>query len=169
MGTPADLTGLTAWYFAGDLGLTDGTAVSSWTDKSGNSRTLSQATGVSQPLMQTGGNGINGLPAVLFDGSNDGMKATATTGLLNNVSGATIWWIGKNIDTGTGIDRHAMFISTPTSGTGRAYVRLAVTTRKLAVGGRRLDADAAVTDTGGASAIDTNAHVWIADYNYASA
>lgn len=119
--------------------------------------------------MKTGGNGINGLPAVSFDGSNDGLKTSSTpTGMLNAVSGATVFIIGKNIDTGTGIDRHAMFISTSSSGSGRAYARLAVTTRLLAIGGRRLDADTAATVTGG-SAVDTNNHIWIFDYDYANA
>lgn len=55
----------------------DGTALSSWSDRSSNSYTASQATGINQPLVKTGANGINGNPVVLFDGSNDFMTISS--------------------------------------------------------------------------------------------
>lgn len=55
----------------------DGTALSSWSDRSSNSYTASQATAINQPLVKTGANGINGNPVVLFDGSNDFMTISS--------------------------------------------------------------------------------------------
>lgn len=52
----------------------DGTALSTWTDRSSNAYSASQATSTKQPLVKTGANGINGSTAVSFDGSNDGMS-----------------------------------------------------------------------------------------------
>lgn len=55
------------------LSQSDGTAISSWTDRSINAYNASQATSNKQPLIKTGVNGINGSTAVNFDGSNDGL------------------------------------------------------------------------------------------------
>jgi hypothetical protein len=69
--TPSDIGGsvLTAWYKADSISGSDGDAVSSWSDSSGNSNTASQATASRQPTLQT--NELNGLSVVRFDGSND--------------------------------------------------------------------------------------------------
>lgn len=70
---PATITGLSAWYKADSLGLGDGTAVSSWTDASGNGRHAVQATGGFQPIYKTGI--LNGLSVVRFDGVDDTLVA----------------------------------------------------------------------------------------------
>jgi hypothetical protein len=52
----------------------NGDAISTMADLTGNGLTATQSTSGLQPLLQTGGNGINGSTALLFDGSNDFMN-----------------------------------------------------------------------------------------------
>lgn len=49
----------------------DGTAVSSWSDRSSNSYSASQSTAANRPTVKTGANGVNGNTAVSFDATND--------------------------------------------------------------------------------------------------
>lgn len=72
--SPADVPGLAGWWKADALGLANGTAVSSWTDSSGNAQNLVQASGTLQPVFTT--NVLNGLPVLRFDGTDDAMTAT---------------------------------------------------------------------------------------------
>ena len=72
---PRQLSGLQLWLDAIKQPLADGTAVSSWTDQSGNGRNATQATGANQPLWKQ--NGINGRPALLFDGTDDMLLSAA--------------------------------------------------------------------------------------------
>lgn len=60
--------GILAWYRA-DYGTASDVGISDWTDFSGNSQNLNQATGANQPALVD--NGINFNPALDFDGSND--------------------------------------------------------------------------------------------------
>lgn len=66
--SPKSLSGLLSWHDAQD-GSTitqSGGDISQWDDKSGNGHHATQATAVDQPIYNT--SGINGLPAVEFDG-----------------------------------------------------------------------------------------------------
>lgn len=67
--TPASIAGMEAWFKADALALSDGAAVSSWTDSSIFARPAVQATGGNQPTFQT--NELNSLPVIRFDGVND--------------------------------------------------------------------------------------------------
>lgn len=58
---------------ADSLNLSDGAAVTSWTDLSSYGRHLVQATGARQPTFVTGAQ--NGLPVVRFDGTDDFLQA----------------------------------------------------------------------------------------------
>jgi hypothetical protein len=49
----------------------DGTAISTWEDRTSNNNDASQATAANQPTYET--NEVNGQPAIKFDGSNDRM------------------------------------------------------------------------------------------------
>lgn len=60
----------------------DGEAISQWNDKSGNARHVTQATPANQPLYKT--NTVNSLASVLFDGSNDVLTVSMTTGLSSS-------------------------------------------------------------------------------------
>jgi hypothetical protein len=74
--SPGSLANLQLWFDAMTIkNLADGAAVSQWNDLSGNNRHLAQATGGNQPIWKE--KGLNGLPCVRFDGSNDYMTCTA--------------------------------------------------------------------------------------------
>ena len=59
------------WFIADSLSLSDTDPVTTWTDESGNGNDATQAIAGSQPTYRTGQ--INGLPAVVFDGTEDYM------------------------------------------------------------------------------------------------
>lgn len=66
-GGPGGVAGLTAWWKADALSLSDTDPISSWADSSGNGHTLTQATGSKQAVYNT--NQLNGLPGATFDGA----------------------------------------------------------------------------------------------------
>lgn len=84
--TPLSLTDLAIWLDASDastITLDGSNNVSEWRDKSGNARHASQSTVLNRPSYTT--NGINGLPAVVGDGSNDVMTwSHFTSGTTHN-------------------------------------------------------------------------------------
>lgn len=63
---------LDARYIAG----ADGDSIGTWSDRSGNGYDATQATANSKPLLKLGANGINGFPALLFDGYDDNLVHT---------------------------------------------------------------------------------------------
>lgn len=74
---PLTISGLVAWFAADRIvGLSDGAAVSTWSDISGFGHDLAQATGSQQPLYKT--SILNGHPVVRFD-STDYMKTATFT------------------------------------------------------------------------------------------
>lgn len=74
---PKSISGLTLWFAADKLtGFNDGDAVTTWPDLSGNGYDVTQGTAGSRPLYKT--NIFKGLPALLFDGSNDYLENTAS-------------------------------------------------------------------------------------------
>lgn len=73
--TPAQLPGLMFWHDASKLVLNNLDPVTTWFDLSGNGRDQAQGTAAAKPTYQV--NQINGLPAVVFDGIDDFMKAVA--------------------------------------------------------------------------------------------
>jgi autotransporter-associated beta strand protein len=69
---PQAPAGAAAWYDAADAAtvMTDGTAVTNWSDKSGNGRDGVQTTAANQPVYTTSGL-LDGKPVIHFDGAND--------------------------------------------------------------------------------------------------
>lgn len=78
---PSSIPGLKLWL-KGDAGTfqdsarttpaaADGDVVGGWADQSGQGFHVGQATAANKPLLKTGANGLNGLPVVRSDGSND--------------------------------------------------------------------------------------------------
>ena len=60
--------GMIAWWRADSVnGVTNGSAVSSWSDVSGNNNTATQTTSTNQPLYEAAG--INGQPSLRFSGN----------------------------------------------------------------------------------------------------
>ena len=89
--TPDEIAGLVAWYKADGAKTLSGSKVSTWNDKSGNGWDLVQLTASAYPLYVA--NGINGKPALYFDG-NDKLKS-ATFNSINVSSGYTIFTIAR--------------------------------------------------------------------------
>jgi hypothetical protein len=77
---PKTISGLTVWLKA-DTGITkDGSnLVSDWNDQSGNGNNFSQSTAGNKPLYTASAQ--NGLPAIVFDGSNDFLTTAASVTL----------------------------------------------------------------------------------------
>lgn len=73
---PTRISGIKLWLDANQMGLSDGTSVTTWSDVSGSANDFSQSTSGNKPVFHT--NIINGLPAVQFDGSDDFMSHTGT-------------------------------------------------------------------------------------------
>lgn len=95
--TPASISGLFAWYAARlETGFNDGDAVATWTDRSGNGRNATQATGTKRPLYKT--NIINGKPALLFDNSDDCLQTAAID--LTGTNGVTVYAVVSGITAG---------------------------------------------------------------------
>lgn len=67
--TPDDISNLQLWLQADSINQADATAVSTWSDDSGNGNDATQGTAAAQPTFHT--NVINGLPIVRFDGTDD--------------------------------------------------------------------------------------------------
>ncbi len=61
-----------SWLKADLLNLTNGAAVTTWTDSSGKNNSPTQSTSSKRPTFQT--NQINGLPALRFDGTDDTLE-----------------------------------------------------------------------------------------------
>jgi hypothetical protein len=78
------------WFDANSLGLSNGSQVETWTDMSGNDNHASQSVVASRPAFTTGE--INGLPAVVFDGSDDFLPFDGN--LIAN-SDYTVIFVGK--------------------------------------------------------------------------
>jgi len=83
-------------------GVSDGSGVSSWSDRSGNGYNATQATGANQPLYKVNVQG--GQPGLLFDGINDSLATTygPTSG---DVTAFSVW---KATSPGTTLYRRIM-------------------------------------------------------------
>ena len=75
--TPISIAGNKLWLKADGLSLNDSDAVGSWTDFSGGSNHAIQGTALNKPTFKT--NQVNGLPAILFDDSNDFLDTPSIT------------------------------------------------------------------------------------------
>jgi hypothetical protein len=84
-------TGLKLWLKA-DAGITlNGSAVTQWSDQSGNNVNASQPTAGQQPVLVA--SAVNGKPAVKFDGVNDYLTFTLQT---NGLTGATLILVSQS-------------------------------------------------------------------------
>lgn len=96
------------WFDAG-VGVTlNGSTVSQWNDQSQNIRDATQATAGSQPAFVS--SAVNGLPALLFDGSDDFLTFNFDP---NNLTHMSIFLVANNtssqIEGGTQAERAAIF------------------------------------------------------------
>lgn len=155
---PSNLAGLAVWYKASDLsGLTDGTAVSSWTSAAGTS-VASQATGANQPTKQT----ASGAPVVRFDGTNDSLSLNGDAlSMTQNVSGFTLFVKAKVASTSNG----TVFAVDQGTTTANHRAILRVLSSVWNAGGRRLDADS-LTAVGTLTPSTTTPQVVSAVFDY---
>lgn len=94
--SPTGITGCSLWLDASDATsvLLNGSAVSGWNDKSGNSRHFAQTSGVCQPTYVT--SSINSKNIIRFDGTNDFMVGSSgCNNLLKNLGDYTILTVYK--------------------------------------------------------------------------
>jgi len=95
---PTDIPNLILWLDGADPNGTgvqpaNGTAIATWTDKSGQGNNVTQSTGANQPLFQT--NQQNGKPGLTFDGSNDSFTCPAALRAIPN-GNHTLFIVCKN-------------------------------------------------------------------------
>jgi hypothetical protein len=91
--TPASLSTLEMWLKGDAIAGNDGDAITTWTKSGGTSGVSpTQATGARKPILKTGGNGINGLNVLRFDGSLQYMLGTFNAGS----TGMTIFFVGRS-------------------------------------------------------------------------
>lgn len=83
-------TNNTFWLNAAGLGLTDGQAVETWTDQSGNANSPTQGTVGSRPTYRT--NHVNGHASIEFDGVDDHLDF----GSLISTQAATLFFVFQN-------------------------------------------------------------------------
>lgn len=72
--TPDKISGLQLWLDASNIVQSDGTAVTSWVDRSTNTNAVSMSTTASQPIVKN--NILNGKPVIRFDGVDDYLDLT---------------------------------------------------------------------------------------------
>jgi hypothetical protein len=116
------VAGAVLWLDAGRLtGLTNGQAVASWPDASGNGHDAAQGTSASRPVVLSAA--VNGQPAVQFDGSNDYLQNT-TFSALSGQTGATAYVVLKADTTST---NRVAFCDTARDVTSQVYSSLIYT------------------------------------------
>jgi hypothetical protein len=101
--TPSSISGMIGWWAADSISSVDGTEQTSWSDLSGNSYTLTAATGLG-PTWETAE--INSLPAMKFNGSSQYMSNNTAAA---NFSGADLprtFFLAIKTVTESGTDAH---------------------------------------------------------------
>src|SRR5665213_57688 len=94
---PSAIANLGAWYKADSLGLSDGTAVSSWSDSSSGAYTATQATGTKQPIFHTAQ--VNGLPALQFASASSQYLASSADMVFSAGPGFTVFAVVNGTQT----------------------------------------------------------------------
>jgi hypothetical protein len=86
----------------------DGTAVRTWSDQSGNGYDATQSTTAARPTYIA--SGLNGLPVVRFDGTDDRLALGASAlGMFRNVAGQTTFLLIK-YQSGTNASKNSLVI-----------------------------------------------------------
>ncbi len=119
----------------------DGTAVRLWSDQSGNGYDATQSTTAARPTYIA--SGLNGLPVVRFDGTDDHLGLSGgALGLLKNVAGATIFVAVKY--SATAVNAPSFFASRNSTSTSVRILIRTSTAPKYNMQATRLDADTAI-------------------------
>jgi hypothetical protein len=132
-----------------------------WPDISSNGRNATQATTANQPTIIA--NSLNGRQVRRFDGVDDFLDVNTGLGMLRNISGATVIAVYKWIS--SPLTNKAVFFVSTTADFSRYYIGGGVSSRKLVVGGRRLDNDSfARTDSSVDNPNSFFVHAGVIDY-----
>jgi hypothetical protein len=92
---PTDIAGLQLWFRSDSItGLSDGAAVATWSDESGNGKHATQATAAKRPVWKR--NILNRRPAVRFDRA--ASQFLSTTLSQNGIAAATICSVHRSTD-----------------------------------------------------------------------
>lgn len=149
------------WYAYYDAATTfaatpDATAVDSWADLSGNTRTLTQVTGTKQPTVQT----VSGKKTVRFDGG-DGL---ATSAFNPNTAEMNVFLVGNSTVAGT--DQAFLETSANFNSNDGSWILYRMSTNRIQAGVNPTGAAvSSFTDADGASALK----VWDSTYRMAHA
>jgi len=95
---PLSIAGCKLWLRADTItGLTDGQALTTWLDESGNVNNATQGTEANKPLYKT--NIQNGRPVVRFDGADDVMTANSAASLFHgNDTPISVFFVASTAD-----------------------------------------------------------------------
>ncbi len=128
----------------------DNTAVSTWSDRSGNGYDAAQATPANQPTFQT--DEIGGNPIVSFDGTNDNLTLAGAVAYLKNVGYGLLVAVVKDRTPTAGDPDHQVVYFSRNGSVSQA--RLLIQSRaagqpspSFRTGARRTDADSFVGAT----------------------
>jgi hypothetical protein len=151
------------WLDATRINQANNTAVATWADQSGNGYDATQSTTAARPTFIA--SGLNGLPVVRFDGTDDHLGLSGgALGLFKNVAGATIFIAVKY--SATAVNASSFFASNGTSATiARIQIRT-TTTPRYQVTARRLDADSSQNVGSNQATSTTNFVIHSAFFNY---
>jgi hypothetical protein len=141
---------------AGTITLNSGN-VSQWNDKSGNGRNFSQAISTQQPAYTA--NQLNGLPALIFDGTDDFLDGGQ---VLDLIGGLTTFMVVRQRAVNTGVAQAYMSRgSLTTQLNGHWWQRNMVTTQPTIVSQASVRLNSGATTYGGqlAATQDTNYHI----------
>lgn len=105
-----------AWW-ADDVSLGDGDEVSTWSDRTGNGRDLTQATSGRYPLFRPTVSSLNNKAAVEFDGTDDYLRWTSGSGLSQPVTYVLVMRIR------TASSRQVVYMDSADSGTAAALFK----------------------------------------------
>ncbi|HYO48056.1 MAG TPA: S8 family serine peptidase [Gemmatimonadota bacterium] len=127
---PASLPGLVLWLQADALtGLADGAPVTTWPDRSGAGNHAAQAVASKQPTYRNGV--VNGLPAVSFDATDDGMATPADPGAPVTI---VVVYASRAGATGYALNGGFSFFMGPYVGRYRNYTGKYATGSKITAG-----------------------------------
>jgi hypothetical protein len=121
--TPTNLPDLKLWLPADRINQANNTAVATWSDQSGNGYDATQSTTAARPTYIA--SGLNGLPVVRFDGTDDTLSVPSSTAtfkfLHSDVS--TVFIVAKaGVVSDPGVAYGFLHTATGTSATG-FYIR----------------------------------------------
>lgn len=151
--SPIPLDNMEGWWGGFASAVADGASVASLSDRSGGNKTATQGTAGNQPVFRAAG--INGKPALQFDGVDDSLILPLNV-LDSGVSEYSIFTVAQS--TALAAQRNLLSLATPANATRMAIFQSAG--NFMQVGGRT---DAGAFMNGAAVGIGSVPYVWAAN------